>query len=61
MTKPLIVTELILYIADMHQDGHSRSYAWAYQVGFTYLVVEIVSNLIWENLLFMITQQVHIS
>ena len=61
MVKPLIVTQLILYIANMHDDGQCRTHLWAYQCGFTFLVVEILTNLIWENLLFSITQQVHIS
>lgn len=55
MTKPLIVTELIIYIADMHVDGESRDTSWAYKTGLTYVGLELVSNLLWENLLFMIT------
>jgi len=61
MTKPLIVAQLILYIADMHEDGESRTCFWAYRTGFTYIAVELVTNLIWENLLFVITQSVHVS
>jgi len=60
MTKPMIVTEFILFIANVQVDGVARDYSWAYKVGLTYLVVELVAALLWENLLFMITQAVHI-
>ena len=56
MTKPLIMTELIIYIADMQFDGETRDTYWAYKRGLTYVGVELVTNLLWENLLFMITQ-----
>ena len=55
------MTELIIYIAGMKFEDEDRDIYWAYKRGLTYVIVELVTNLLWENLLFIITKQVHVT